>query len=75
MKMESINNMAEVLDNIKLSLDVFIMPSSNIDRRKIYPLQPFNGNFFSKSQKQIGLCCNPQQFKGENGMNIHISCG
>ncbi len=67
--------MAAVLKSMKDMIDVFIMPSSNHDRRKMYPLQPFNGNFFAESQTEIGLCCNPQLFKAENGISIHITCG
>ncbi len=50
MKIESIHSMANIVDNLKNIVDVFVMPSSNIDRRKMYPLQPYNGNFFSKSK-------------------------
>lgn len=67
--------MAGILKDLKNMIDVFIMPTSNQDRRKMYPLQPYNGNFFAESQREIGLCCNPQLFKAENGMNIHVTCG
>jgi hypothetical protein len=50
MKVESISQMAEVVNGLKNFVDVFVMPSSNADRRKLYPLQPYNGNFFAKSK-------------------------
>ena len=56
-------------------LDVFMMPSSNLDRRRLFPLQPYNGNFFPRCQDTIGLCCNPQEFRAENGLLLHLSCG
>jgi hypothetical protein len=60
LQVESISRMAAMVETLKHSVDVFIMPSSNADRRRMFPLQPYNGNFFAKSQTNIGLCCNPQ---------------
>ena len=60
LQVESINRMASMVEILKYSVDVFIMPSSNADRRRMFPLQPYNGNFFAKSQTNIGLCSNPQ---------------
>jgi DNA polymerase II small subunit/DNA polymerase delta subunit B len=75
MQVESIRRMAEVVEEMKDSVDVFLMPSSNADRRRMFPLQPYNGNFFPRTQTQIGLCSNPQEFTAENGLTMHISCG
>lgn len=60
LQVESISRMAAMVQTLKQSVDVFIMPSSNADRRRMFPLQPYNGNFFAKSQTNIGLCSNPQ---------------
>lgn len=55
--------MATFISELKDSIDVFIMPSSNDDRRKLFPLQPLSGIFFPKSHREIGMCSNPQLFK------------
>lgn len=75
LKIDSINEMASVLRRLKSTVDVFIMPSSTLDRRRLYPLQPYNGNFFTESNRSIALCSDPQLFTVENGMKIHITCG
>lgn len=75
LQVESIGRMAAMLESLKESVDVFIMPSTNPDRRRMFPLQPYNGNFFAKSKTDIGLCSNPQEFNVENGLLMHISCG
>lgn len=56
--------MAAFITELKDSIDIFIMPSSNADRRRLYPLQPLSGIYFPKSYKEIGMCSNPQIFKG-----------
>jgi len=43
--------MANFITELKDSIDIFIMPSSNADRRKLFPQQPLSGLFFPKSHK------------------------
>ena len=62
LKIDSINEMSSVLKQLKSTVDVFVMPSSTLDRRRLYPLQPYNGNFFPESNRSIALCSNPQLF-------------
>ncbi len=42
--------MASLINRMKNIIDVFIMPSSNLDRRRMFPLQPYNGSFFPESK-------------------------
>jgi hypothetical protein len=51
------------------------MPSSGKDRKRIYPLSMHNPVIFPKSRSYIGLCSNPQVFKGKNNLNMLIGCG
>ena len=71
----TIRRFSEVIDELKDTIDVFVMPSSNKERQELFPLQPFNGIYFPKSQREIGLCSNPQLFEADKGLQIHVSCG
>lgn len=51
------------------------MPSSGLERQRIYPLSAYNGLFFPQTHRNIGLCCNPQLFEAKNGLKMHVSCG
>ena len=54
--------MGEFIEEMKNFIDVFLMPSSSESRKRLFPLQPYNGLYFIKSQTEIGLCSNPQLF-------------
>ncbi len=51
MKLEDIERFASIVEDLKDMIDVFIMPSSNYERQKLFPLRPFNGLFFAKSHR------------------------
>jgi hypothetical protein len=51
MKPEIITKMSEVIYELKDSIDVFIMPSTSLERQKLFPLPPYNGLFFVKSHR------------------------
>lgn len=60
MQVEAIRQMTQMVEALRQCIDVFMMPSSNADRRRIFPLQQYNGNFFPQSSSKIALCSNPQ---------------
>jgi hypothetical protein len=75
MQVEGIRQMTQMVEALRQSIDVFVMPSSNADRRRMFPLQQYNGNFFPQSSSKIALCSNPQEFRAPNGLLMHVSCG
>ncbi len=46
MIVEAITQMSEFVKSIQDTVDVFIMPSSGIDRKKLFPLRPYSEFFF-----------------------------
>ena len=54
--------MGKLVSEIKEFIDVFLMPSSNAERQRLFPLKPYSNLFFIDSCKDIGLCSNPQIF-------------
>lgn len=62
MKPEIILRMAEIVSEMRKTIDVFVMPSTGVERQKLFPLPPYSGLFFTKSHREIGLSSNPQLF-------------
>ena len=60
---------------IKDYIDVFLLPSSNNERSRLFPLRPFSDLFFLPVCKEIALCSNPQILTGQNGIRMAVSCG
>jgi hypothetical protein len=50
MKTEEIAQMGKFIEEVKNYIDVFIMPSSGQERHNLFPLRPYNGLYFLKSQ-------------------------
>lgn len=64
MNTEDILMINSFVEEVKDQIDVFVMPSSGPERQHLLPLRPYHPLFFPKSHSEIGLCSNPQFFKG-----------
>jgi hypothetical protein len=42
--------MGKFIEEVKKYIDVFIMPSSGQERHNLFPLRPYNGLYFLRSQ-------------------------
>ena len=72
---EEISWMGLFLEEVKDRIDVFLMPSSDSERSRLFPLKPYSDLFFPRVSEEVGLCSNPQLFEGENGVQIVATCG